>query len=74
MSAVMTRYGGMDAQVCVPTEWTDAQIIEFAEQQYPSGTDGGWHIRREGNNALGGDPERNPCLQRPGHVHIMLDP
>lgn len=73
MSAEVTRYGFLDMQVCVPKDWTDEQVIAFAESEYPCGTEYGWTVRKEGDDALAGSPERNPCQEREGHVHIMLD-
>ena len=73
MSAEVTRVGILDMQVCVPEDWTDLQVRRFANDQNPCGTENGWHIRREGDPALQGKPERNPCDYRVGHVHIMLD-
>lgn len=72
MNAVITRIGVLDMQVCVPVEWTDEQVTEFAEKENPSGTNG-WFIRRTGDKALAGDPERQPCAERTGFVHVMLD-
>jgi hypothetical protein len=72
MTAQVTRFGLLDMQVCIPTDWTDTQIVAFAEEQYPNGANG-WTIRRQGDPALNGDPERQPCTGREGHVHIMLD-
>jgi hypothetical protein len=67
-------YGGIfDMKVCVPTDWTDEQVLDFAGEEYPCGTTNGWFIRREGDKALLGDPERQPCADREGCVHIMLD-
>lgn len=71
--AAVTRIGAIDMQVCVPEQWTDEQVVEFAEKENPCGTDAGWQIRREGDPALDGAPERNPCTARRGCVHIMLD-
>jgi hypothetical protein len=68
----VTKIGVVDMQVCVPEDWIDERIIRFAETKNPSGTYG-WHIRKEGSEALAGCPERNPCAQRAGYVHIMLD-
>jgi len=73
MSAQVTRYGTLDMQVCVPADWSDAQIQEFAEREYPCGTKNGWSIRRHGDSALAGASERVPCRKFPGYVHIMLD-
>ena len=60
-------------QVCVPTDWTDEQAITFAEAKNPCGTTNGWSIRRAGDPDLSDDPERNPCAEHKGFVHIMLD-
>lgn len=72
MKAEVTRYGVLDMQVCVPADWTDSQVKAFADSENPSGTNG-WFIRKEGDEALKGKPERTPCAERPGFVHIMLD-
>lgn len=70
---VVARVGWMDMQVCVPMEWTDAQVVVFAEVANPCGTRSGWSIRREGNPLLGGAGERVLCDDRMGCVHIVLD-
>lgn len=69
----VTRRGALDMQVCVPKDWTDEQVLEFAEMENPCGTSTGWGIRREGSEFLQGTPERVPCCERDGAVHIMLD-
>lgn len=71
--AQVTYRGFLDSQVCVPAEWTDEQVLSFANDRNPCGTRNGWHIRREGDEALGGDPERVQCAERAGYVHIMVD-
>lgn len=73
MEAEVTREGMFDMQVCVPKDWTDEQIAEFAEANYPSGTEGGWQIRREGSKLLARSPERASCEDRQGFVHVVLD-
>lgn len=73
MAAEITRRGALDMQVCVPAEWTDEQVLAFANDGNPCGTTNGWFIRKEGDEALAGCPERNPCESRANHVHIMLD-
>lgn len=70
---VVTQFRAFSLQVCVPTDWQDAQVVKFAEQRCRCGTDAGWQIRREGDQFLAGDPERVPCAERPGFVHVMLD-
>lgn len=72
-TAEVTWGGLIDMQVCVPEEWTDAQIKSFAEHANPCGTSCGWQIRREGDLALAGAKERVKCNKRPNHVHVMLD-
>lgn len=71
--AEITRRGVFDCQVCVPKDWTDEQVKAFADSNNWCGTENGWFIRRAGDRALSGSPERQPCLVRDGHVHIMLD-
>lgn len=69
----VTIRGILDMQVCVPANWTDEQVLDFAGQENPCETTNGWSIRRQGDQALAGDDERVPCQDRDGHVHIMLD-
>ncbi len=69
----ITRWGILSTQVCVPADFSDEQAIAFAEQTFPCGTVNGWQIRRAGDEALNGAPERMPCSDRDGCVHIMLD-
>lgn len=72
--ATVTHAGILDMQVCVPGEWTDEQVIDFAESQYPCGTSSGWGIRKQGDPSLAGQNERVKCQGGPeGNVHIMLD-
>lgn len=73
MSAEVTKRGALDMQVCVPADWTDTQVMYFADKENPCGTEHGWFIRKAGDEALRGDPERQPCKERAGYVHIMLD-
>lgn len=73
MSAEVTKRGALDMQVCVPKEWTDEQVLDFASLQNPCGTQAGWAIRREGDEALRGAPERVQCEAKPENCHIMLD-
>lgn len=69
----VTWYSLLDMQVCVSAEWSDADVLRFAEDQFPCGTANGWCIRRAGSERLSGMPERDPCADRAGFVHIMLD-
>jgi hypothetical protein len=72
-TADITHHGALDIQVCVPEGWTDERVLEFANRTHPCGTAHGWHVRKAGDPALNGAPERHPCAQRELHVHIMLD-
>lgn len=65
--------GLLDMQVCVPHDWTDEQVLNFAEEEFPCGTSNGWFIRRQGSESLSGCDERVKCAGREGFVHIMLD-
>ena len=71
--ATVLSFGVFDSQVCVPKDFTDEQVLEFAEKENPCGTSRGWVIRKEGDDALSGDPERNQCSKNPDCVHIILD-
>lgn len=73
MGAVVTKYGVFDMQVCIPVEWSDEEVEMFANKENLCGTSQGWKIRKTGDPALRGAPERNPCLERAGFVHVMLD-
>ncbi len=70
--AEVTRQGALSVQVCVPKEWGNEQIINFAEKEYPCGTTCGWGIRTK-EELLAGSPSRNPCSDRKNFVHITLD-
>lgn len=70
---VVTKLSMLAMQVCVPSEWTNYMAKDFAEAQYPCGTEHGWHVREQGDPMLNGDDERVPCRERTGYVHIMLD-
>lgn len=69
----VTRIGALDMQVCVPEDWTDEQVVTFANAENCCGTELGWQIRREGSPLLAGAPERRPCADREAFVHVMLD-
>jgi len=73
MSAEITKRGVLDCQVCVPENFSDKQVLRFVNAANPCGTSNGWAIRKQGDPALLGCDERVKCLDREGHVHIMLD-
>lgn len=63
----------LDMQVCVPADWTDEQVTDYANSASPTGIRSDWAIRKEGSEYLQGAPERCPCDDREGCVHISLD-
>lgn len=69
----VTMRGVLSMQVCVPTDWKDHDIKHFADKHNECGTSNGWFVRKEGDKALAGSPERVACASRPGFVHVMLD-
>ena len=73
MGAEVTKTGLLDMQVCVPKDWADELVIEFAEKKNPCGTTNGWFIRRQGSKNLNGSDERVQCSDYEENCHIMLD-
>lgn len=65
----IVRYSLLNLQVCVPEDYTDEQVEEFANKNMPTGIPSPWKITQASN----GDPVRNPCRERNGCVHILLD-
>jgi len=55
----------LSIQVCVPTEYTDDEVKQFADRAILCGTTHGWHV----NEGLG----RIDCDDREGAVHVVLD-
>lgn len=73
---MVVRTKAFSMQVCVPGHWTDEQITAYANAARLSGTAMGWTVRRKGDPALDGTPERVNCIlasQRPGFIHVVLD-
>ncbi len=73
MPAEVIRRTLFALQVCVPTDWTDEQVIEFAENDNPCGTTNGWSIRRQDSEQLSGDDERVSCEEHTDHIHIIVE-
>ena len=69
----ITKCSLFSLQVCVPSDWTDEQVLVFTEKEMLCGTTTGWSIRKKGDKLLQGCPERNPCAKHEGFVHIMVD-
>ena len=69
----VTQEGLFSIQVCVPENWTDEQVKKFANKEVLCGTEQGWIIRKDGDEALAGDPERANCNSKQSFVHIVLD-
>jgi len=70
----VTKIGMFDMQVSVPKEWTDRQVMAFAEKSYPSGLPVGlgWTICKQGNPDLRGFDERTQCPRFEDHCYIIL--
>ncbi len=73
MKARVVYHSMSDMQVCVPENWTDEEVKEFANDEKECWTGNGWAIVRKGNKALDGGPEREPCADQPGFVNIKLE-
>jgi len=65
--------GLFDMQVCVPKEFSDEEVLDFANTEHICGTTKGWTIRRQGSKRLSGTDERVECARSPENCHIMLD-
>ena len=72
---MVTRMRLCSLQVCVPKDYTDEQVEEFANRDSPTGIKSDWRIRKQGDPMLDGDAERVPCgdESRKDCCHIMLD-
>ena len=68
----ITRHGLMDLQVCVPKDYTDQQVEEFANEAAPTFISSKWTMKKADDPTLGGDPVRQQCLSREDCCHIML--
>lgn len=66
------RVAPLDIQVCVPKEWTDKEVKDFADLAHPCGTESGWCITRQGDKHLANDFERNQCAEFLSFCHVML--
>jgi hypothetical protein len=73
MGRYVTHRGALDMQVCVPWDLSDEEVLDFANRENPCGTENGWSIRKEGDRALNGSPERVQCFDSKDNCHIMLD-
>ena len=61
---MVTKQGVLGIQVCVPKDWSDKQVLEFAEKECPCGTTAGWGVRKVGDKLLNGALERVVCKGR----------
>lgn len=66
----VTRQTVFSMQVCVPKRFTYEQIRNFANGVNPSGTRGGWIVRKKPDK---GEKARQLCEERSGCVHVVLD-
>jgi len=72
LASVMMK-GHISMEVCVPAEWSDEQVLEFAEKQNHCRTASGWTIRSECDRSISEAKDRVQCVTRKDYVHIMLD-
>jgi hypothetical protein len=70
--ANIARKGVFNAQLCTPKETTNEEALRQVEELYPCGTDGGWHMLEDGDDMLGGSPQRARCEKWRENVHIMF--
>jgi hypothetical protein len=70
--AMITRRGLIDMQVCVPSEWTDAQAEDFANRANPTGIRSPWRLRAADDPAQAGAQIRVTCAECADNVHIMM--
>lgn len=47
--------------LCGSSEWTESEILAYAEEHRPAGTSRGWALVSEGDSRLGGSRQRTPC-------------
>ena len=50
--------------VCVPVEWETDDIVQFAEDENPSGIVRRWSVQQV---------EPVQCAEKPGFVHVTLE-
>ena len=62
----VVRIGLLDLQVCVPKEFSDADVEAFANAESPTGISSNWSIVGEG------DVRRVQCVERPECCHLVL--
>jgi len=68
----ITVRGLLNTQVCVPEDWNDEQVEEFANKENPTGIRSKWTILKEGHELFEGTPERANCVKHNNFVHVML--
>jgi hypothetical protein len=66
------RSVGLPMQLCVPDEWTDEQVIAFAEKENPAGTENGWVVVKDGDPILKGAKSRLTCGSDGDNIHIVV--
>lgn len=65
----IVRWSLLSLQVCVPEEYTDEAVTEFANKNQPTGLDHDWQIKTDYENPAN---IRVPCESRRGCVHVVL--
>ena len=70
---ILMRNTLLSCAVCAPKKMTSLEVEAWVNLNNPAGTQNGWMLRKEGDEALQGDPERAQCADDPSRVHIMFD-
>lgn len=65
----IVRWSLLSMQVCVPEDYTDEAITEFANRNHPTGIESQWQIKTEYDDDT---PVRTPCESRRGCVHVVV--
>lgn len=70
--ASILKMTGLAMRLCVPGNFTEEQIVEFAENKNPCGTSHGWELAKEGHLSLEGNKDRIMCAGDVDNVHVVV--
>jgi hypothetical protein len=62
----------LSMQLCVPKDWTESKILEFAENRVPCGIESGWYLCKKDDPVLDGAEDRVSCDDRSEYVHVVV--
>ena len=69
---VVLRMNLCGLRVCVPREWSNDEITDFANTERPTGIKSCWVVAENGASVLGGDQARIRCADDREKVHVVL--